>query len=139
MADKKIRENIFEICTFAMILLLAGILVLLLFGNGYALFFDRSDQFFGELLEGDCAGITLFIKVIISGILLVFLIFYPRYFTLFVKISLIFSGILLADSVVTTWTTITGYRSFSPVIGLYFLFSMALFVIHRIRPDLDSP
>lgn len=131
------KKSVFTISTLVLLLLSAGILVLLLFGSGFALLFDRKDIFFGLSLDRGAAGIVLLIKVVLSVILLAILIDYPRHFHWFVTLSLVFSGLLLSDSIVTSLTTVTGFWFFSPVPGFYFLFSTGLFIIHQLEPARD--
>jgi hypothetical protein len=130
---KVLNGSLLQICTFGIILLLVGILFLLLSGTLFALLFDRTDLLFGIRLDGSAAGVSLFAKLVVEFVLLILITRYPASFGWFVKISLVFSVFLLVDSIVTAKMTLQSYQYFSPVLGLFFLSSIGLFVLQIIK------
>ncbi|MGB7788836.1 hypothetical protein [Methanoregula sp.] len=60
-----------QLCTFGILLLMAGILILLLSGTFFAILFDRKDLLFGIVLDGWAAQVSLFVKAVVESVLLV--------------------------------------------------------------------
>jgi len=128
------KNDIIKFCTLGILLLMAGILVLLLSGALFALLFDRTDIFFGLHLDGWAALASLLSKAVVEFVLLSLIVRYPARLAWFVKISLVFSGLLLADSVLMAMPTLQENQKFSPVPGILFLLSIGLVILcHRQR------
>ena len=126
-------QSYVSLCLFGIILLMAGILVLLLGGNIYALLFDRTDILLGIPLDGWQAGISLLAKIIVEVVLIIFIVRYPASFDWFVKISLVFSGFLLVNSIIAAQTALQGYSFVSLVPGIFFLSGIGLAAIQMLK------
>jgi hypothetical protein len=136
MAENKnlMKSSLVQLCTFGILLLMAGILILLFSGTLFALLFDRRDLLFGLRLDGWAALISLFLKAVVESVLLFLIIRYPAFFDWLVKISLAFSGLLLVDSILTAKATLQGYQVFSAVPGVFFLLSAGLAILWKTAP-----
>jgi hypothetical protein len=128
---KRLKESLLQLCTFGILILLAGILFLLLSSSLYALLFDRSVLLLGIHLKGWVAGAILAAKVAVEAVLIALIIRYPSNSEWLVKISLVLSALLLVDSIVTS----KGYPFISPVYGIFFFVSVGLVVLRAIDPS----
>ena len=128
--QKLMKSDLTKLCTFGILLLMAGILILLLFKSLFAILFDQKDLFFSFRLDGWTALVSLFAKALVELVLLILIIRYPAFVDWLVKISLAFSGFLLADSVLTARLTLQGNQIFSPVLGVLFLLSIGLAILY---------
>lgn len=134
-----INGSLLQLSTFGILILQAGILFLILSGTLFALVFDRTDMLLGIHLDGWAAGISLSAKIIVEVVLLIFIVRYPASFDWFVKISLVFSGFLLVNSIITAKTALQGYPFFSPVSGVLFVSGIGLAALQMLKPyDGDS-
>jgi hypothetical protein len=129
--NKNMNHPLVQLCTLGILLLVAGILILLLSGTLFAILFDRKDLFFGLPLNGWAALASLFAKAIVESVLLILIIRYPSLFDWLVKISFAFSGLLLADSIMSAGVPLQGYQFFSPVPGVFFLLSIGLLILQN--------
>ena len=74
-------------------------------GTLFALVFHRTDMLLGIHLDrGRGPENSLSAKIIVEVVLLIFIVRYPASFDWFVKISLVFSGFLLVNSIITAKT-----------------------------------
>jgi hypothetical protein len=128
---KMITSDIITLCTFGILILMAGILFLLLSGTLFALLFDRKEMFFGVRLDGWMALASLFVKALVESVLLLLILRYPAFIDWLVKISLAFSCLLLADSVLTARLTHQENQILFPVPGIFFLLSIGLVILDR--------
>jgi hypothetical protein len=135
MAENKnlMNRTLVQLCTLGILLLMAGILILLLSGTLFAILFDQKDLFFGFHMDGWAALASLFAKSIVESVLLLLIIRYPASFDWLVKISFVFSGLLLADSILSAGMPLQGYQIFSPVHGVFFLLSIGLLILQKIK------
>jgi hypothetical protein len=129
--NKNMNRPLVQLCTLGILLLMAGILILLLSGTLFAIFFDWKDLFFGFTLNGWAALAFLFAKAVVESVLLFLIIRYPLSFDWLVKISFAFSVLLLADSILSAGMTLQGYQIFSPVPGVFFLLSIGLVILQN--------
>ena len=124
---------------FGILILQPGILFLILPGTLFALVFDRTDMLLGIHLDGWASGISLSAKIIVEVVLLIFIVRSPASFDWFVKISLVFSGFLLVNSIITAKTALQGYPFFSQFSGVIFVSGIGLASLQMLKPyDGDS-
>lgn len=90
------------------------------------------DWFFGTKLDGAAAGLYLFAKWLISGVLAVALVRYPRYSRHLAAAAVCYYGWLLLDSSVTS-TILTHHKGSFPLVpAVLFLIALAYLFINTI-------